>query len=119
MFGGEPPPLEAQDLKARHVKIGNCVGSWLLRGGAQQGGLVERNAMMDYPHTAPVVRQCYLLGSSRSRTSYQSGLVSDTTMVLMRRIDELHLQYPFAEARILRDLLQQKGHVIGWRQVAP
>lgn len=47
MFGGEPPPLEAQDLKARHVKIGNCVGSWLLRGGAQQGGLVERNAMMD------------------------------------------------------------------------
>lgn len=40
-------------------------------------------------------------------------------MVLMRRIDELHRQYPFAEARILRDLLQQKGHVIGWRQVAP
>lgn len=75
--------------------------------------------MMDYPHTSPVVRQCSLLGSSRSMASYQPGLVSDTTMVLMRRIDELHRQYPFSGARILRDLLQQKGHVIGRRQVAP
>jgi putative transposase len=36
----------------------------------------------------------------------------------MRRIDELHLQYPFAGARMLRDLLRQEGHAIGRRQVA-
>jgi putative transposase len=36
----------------------------------------------------------------------------------MRRIDELHLQYPFAGARMLRDLLQQEGCAIGRRQVA-
>jgi len=36
----------------------------------------------------------------------------------MRRIDELHLQYPFAGARMLRDLLRQAGHAIGRRQVA-
>ena len=36
----------------------------------------------------------------------------------MRRIDELHLQYPFAGARMLRDLLRQEGHTVGRRQVA-
>jgi putative transposase len=36
----------------------------------------------------------------------------------MRRIDELHLQYPFAGARMLRDLLRQKGQTIGRRHVA-
>ena len=36
----------------------------------------------------------------------------------MRRIDELHLRYPFAGARMLRDLLRQEGHAVGRRQVA-
>jgi len=36
----------------------------------------------------------------------------------MRRIDALHLQYPFAGARMLRDLLRRAGHVIGRRHVA-
>ena len=36
----------------------------------------------------------------------------------MRRIDELHLHDPFAEARLLRDLLRQESHTIGRRQVA-
>lgn len=43
--------------------------------------------------------------------------VSEPTLTLMRRIDELHLQYPFAGARMLRDLLRQEGHAIGRRQV--
>ena len=36
----------------------------------------------------------------------------------MRRIDDLHLQYPFAGARMLRDLLRQEGRAIGRRHVA-
>ena len=44
--------------------------------------------------------------------------ISETTLALMRRIDELHLQYPFAGARMLRDLLRQEGQAIGRRQVA-
>lgn len=36
----------------------------------------------------------------------------------MRRIDELHLQYPFAGARMLRDLLRQEGRAIGRWHVA-
>jgi putative transposase len=39
-------------------------------------------------------------------------------LALMRRIDELHLQYPFACARMLRDLLRQEGQTIGRRRVA-
>ena len=35
----------------------------------------------------------------------------------MRRIDELHLEFPFAGARMLRDLLVAEGYEIGRRHV--
>ncbi len=74
--------------------------------------------MIDPTHTLPVVRQCQLLGLSRSTAYYQPRPVSDTALTLMRRIDELHLQYPFAGARMLRDVLRREGHAIGRRHVA-
>src|SRR3978361_1849469 len=36
----------------------------------------------------------------------------------MRRMDELHLEFPFAGSRMLRDLLNREGIVIGRRHVA-
>jgi putative transposase len=36
----------------------------------------------------------------------------------MRRIDKLHLDYPFAGARMLRDLLRREGHLVGRRHVS-
>ena len=74
--------------------------------------------MIDRTHPLPVVRQCQLLTLARSTAYYQPTPVSETTLALMRRIDELHLHYPFAGARMLRDLLRQEGHAIGRRQVA-
>lgn len=74
--------------------------------------------MIDHTHPLPVVRQCQLLGLSRSTAYYQPRPVSDTALALMRRIDERHLQYPFAGARMLRDLLRREGHGVGRRQVA-
>jgi len=74
--------------------------------------------MIDRTHALPVARQCQLLKLARSTAYYQQKPVSDTALTLMRRIDELHLQYPFAGARMLRDLLRQEGHAIGRRQVA-
>ena len=74
--------------------------------------------MIDRTHPLPVVRQCHLLKLARSTAYYQPTPVSETTLALMRRIDELHLQYPFAGARMLRDSLRQEGHAIGRRQVA-
>ena len=58
--------------------------------------------MIDRTHSLPVVRQCQLLQLARSTAYYQALPVSEMTLALMRRIDELHLQYPFAGARMLR-----------------
>ena len=74
--------------------------------------------MIDPTHTLPVVRQGQLLGVSRSTAYYQPRPVSDTARALMRRIDELHLHYPFAGARMLRDVLRREGYGVGRRQVA-
>ena len=74
--------------------------------------------MIDRGHPLPVGRQCQLLKLARSTVYYQSVPVSSETLVLMRRIDELHLQYPFAGARMLRDVLRRDGHSVGRRHVA-
>ena len=74
--------------------------------------------MIERTHPLPVVRQCQLLKLARSTAYYQPTPGSETTLALMRWIDELHLHYPFAGARMLRDLLRQEGHAIGRRQVA-
>ena len=74
--------------------------------------------MIDRTHALSVVRQCQLLKLARSTAYYQPTPVSAAELALMRRIDEQHLQYPFAGARMLRDLLRQEGHTIGRRQVA-
>lgn len=74
--------------------------------------------MIDRTHPLPVRRQGQLLSLARSTAYYQPTPVSETVLALTRRIDELHLQYPFAGTRMLRDLLQQEGGAIGRRQVA-
>jgi putative transposase len=74
--------------------------------------------MIDRTHPLPVRRQGRLLNLARSPASYQPTPGSETVLALMRRIDELHLQYPFADARMLCDLLRQEGRAIGRRHVA-
>ena len=80
--------------------------------------MAERKTMITRTHTLPIVRQCQLLALSRSTAYYQPTPVSATDLALMRRIDELHLEHPFAGARMLRDLLRREGHAIGRRHVA-
>ena len=80
--------------------------------------MAERKAMITRTHALPVVRQCQILGLSRSTAYYQPTLVSVTNLTLMRRIDARHLAHPFAGARMLRDLLRRDGHAIGRRHVA-
>lgn len=63
------------------------------------------------------MRQCQLLALSRSTAYYQPTPVSATELALMRRIDELHLNHPFAGARMRRDLLKRAGHTIGRTRV--
>ena len=62
--------------------------------------------MIDRKHRLPVVQQCRILELSRSSVYYVPQPVSAADLALMRQIDELHLQYPFAGSRMLRDILQ-------------
>jgi len=57
-------------------------------------------------HPLPVRRQCQLLKLAPSTACYHPTLVSEIALARMRRIDERHLQYPFACTRMLRDLLR-------------
>lgn len=74
--------------------------------------------MINRSDKLPVIRQCELLGLSRSSVYYTPRLVSESDLALMRRIDELHLNHPFAGARMLRDLLGQEGLKVGRRHVS-
>jgi putative transposase len=73
--------------------------------------------MIDRSHELPVTRQAQLLKLSRSSVYYQAHPVSAADLAIMRRIDELHLDYPFAGSRMLRDLLRGEGVVIGRQHV--
>ena len=69
--------------------------------------------MMDREHALPLTRQAEMLGLSRSGLYYRRRPVSDADLALMHRIDALHLEYPFAGSRMLRDMLQDEGFVVG------
>jgi len=74
--------------------------------------------MIDRGHDLPLGRQVELLGLSRSTLYYEPRPVPAAELAIMRRIDELHLDYPFAGSRMLRDLLRGEGVVIGRELVA-
>ena len=74
--------------------------------------------MIDRNHDLPIVRQAKALNISRASVYYKPRPVSAEDLALMRRIDELHLEYPFAGSRMLRDLLNREGVEIRRRHVA-
>jgi putative transposase len=69
--------------------------------------------MIDRHHDLPLTRQTRLLGLSRGSIYYRPPPVSAGDLELMRRIDQLHLEYPFAGSRLLRDLLGNEGYKVG------
>jgi putative transposase len=74
--------------------------------------------MIDRGHGLPLARQAKLLKLSRSSLYYEPLPVPAAELAIMRRIDALHLDYPFAGSRMLRDLLRSEGVVIGRERVA-
>jgi putative transposase len=73
--------------------------------------------MIDREHDLPVTRQAELVGLPRSTVYYLPRPVSETDLALMRRIDELHLEHPYAGARMLRDMLKREGIKVGRKHV--
>jgi putative transposase len=74
--------------------------------------------MIDRSHDLPVVRQCQMLSLARSTAYYRPQETGETDLALMRRMDKLHLEHPFAGSRLLRDMLRREGHVVGRKHVA-
>ena len=74
--------------------------------------------MINREHKLPISRQAKVLGISRGTAYYQPKPVSPRDQTLMNRIDRLHLELPFAGARMLRDLLRQEGHRVGRKHVS-
>ena len=74
--------------------------------------------MIDRSHSLPLAGQARELGISRGSAYYLPRPVSAADLTIMRRIDELHLEFPFAGSRMLRDLLRQEGIGIGRQHVA-
>ena len=74
--------------------------------------------MIDRGHELALTRQAKLLKLSRSSVYYRPRPVSPADLAIMRRIDELHLEYPFAGSRMLRDLLRGEGIQTGRQRVA-
>jgi hypothetical protein len=59
-----------------------------------------------------------VLGISRGSVYHQAHPVSDADRHLMHRMDNLHTEFPFAGARMLRGLLAQDGFQVGRLHVA-
>ena len=74
--------------------------------------------MINRAHKLPISRQAELLGISRASVYYLPRPVSENDLTIMRRLDELHLRYPFMGARMLRDQLNRQGIDIGRKQVS-
>jgi putative transposase len=73
--------------------------------------------MIGRDHDLSVTRQAKLLGLSRAAVYYTPEPVDEADLALMRRLDELHLELPFAGSRMLRDLLRSEGVSIGREHV--
>jgi len=74
--------------------------------------------MIDRDHALPLTRQAEILELSRGSLYYVPVPVSKADLSAMRLIDKLHTEYPFAGARMLRDMLRDRGYPMGRRHVA-
>ena len=73
--------------------------------------------MINRDHKLPLSRQAELLNISRGTIYYKSRDVSVADLNIMRRLDALHLDYPFVRSRMLRDMLARESVSIGRRHV--
>lgn len=74
--------------------------------------------MIDRTHPLPLTRQAAALGISRGSVYYVPRPITDADLALMRQLDALHLEFPYAGARLLRRLLRREGMRVGRRHIA-
>jgi len=69
--------------------------------------------MIDRSHELALSTQARLLGVARSTVYREPEPVPASDLAVMRRIDELHLDCPFAGSRMMRSMLVNEGVSIG------
>jgi putative transposase len=74
--------------------------------------------VIDPTHELGLTRQAQLLDLSRASLYYEPVGTSQADLKLMRRIDELHLEWPFLGSRMLRNMLRLEGIATGSKHVA-
>nr|WP_323772525.1 IS3 family transposase [Antarctobacter sp.] len=112
-------PEPKVDVKTLHAKIGELTLEKDFLQRARQGGTVaERKKMIDRTAKLSLSRQARVLGISRGSIYYSPQPVTDADLKLMHRIDQLHMEFPFAGRRMLQGLLVQEGFVVGRLHVA-
>ena len=71
--------------------------------------------MIDRGHDLPITKQAEVLRISRGSIYYLPRPVPEADLAIMRHLDRLHLEFPFAGSRMLRGLLVAEGCKIGRR----
>jgi putative transposase len=79
--------------------------------------MTERKAMINKTHELAVTSQCLLLALKRSTVYYEAQGISIEDSVLMRQIDDIHLQYPFYGSRRIRDKFEDLGIKINRKRI--
>ena len=103
---------------------GSALEDWRVDGGAGffSAGVAalsrsERLRMLERDGELSERRQCRLLGISRSSLYYTPKGESPENLALMRRMDELSLQYPFYGSRQMRRSLRREGVRVGRHRI--
>jgi putative transposase len=73
--------------------------------------------MINREHDLAITKQAKVLRVSRGSVYYLPRAVPEADLAVMRRLDRLHLEFPFAGSRMLRGLLAAEGCKIGRRHV--
>lgn len=81
--------------------------------------MVERKTKIQEDRDLPINRKCTLMDVSRSTMYYKSVMpVSDKEeFEIKRRIDKLHMKYPFMGSRSFRDQIRSKGFKINRKRI--
>jgi putative transposase len=81
------------------------------------GSVSARQELIETCPQLSIRRQCELIGISRSGYYYQPCPETDENLQLMRRLDELHMDYPVYGSRRLRAMLEREGLLVNRKRV--
>ena len=80
--------------------------------------LAQRRESVDRRHRClSIVRQCRLLGVSRSSLYYRAKEASQQDLCLMRELDRQYLETPFYGSRRMKACLERRGNPVSRKRV--